>query len=273
MINSVGRSTSRKPSAYPPLPFHLLRLGQLVSSIIVGSVLVFFVHHIRDEGFSVPWTFLLVRLCLFPLLPRPHVTEVANALGQLLTVSIFTILALLHTTLLHFTRSLAPRVDLLANSALSALWILGLALLTWNLGWTLGHRCIAPHWRNEPGIMVCRLYKALTAFTVTGLACSLVALGLDLRTHRRVTQLGKYNQMLDIKAPKGNMRSSSPFHMGGDEWETGFGDGKVGGNTVREPSHDGARPYKVQKPIEAQQFGYAAPVEQTSYGGSGERWL
>ena len=38
---------------------------------------------------------------------------------------------------------------------------------------------------------------------------------------------------------------------------------------VREPSHDLARPYKVQRPIEAQKFGYAQPEEQTSYGGGG----
>lgn len=37
----------------------------------------------------------------------------------------------------------------------------------------------------------------------------------------------------------------------------------------REPVRDAARPYKVQKAIEAQQFGYSAPSEQTSYGGGG----
>lgn len=122
--------------------------------------------------------------------------------------------------------------------------------------------------------MVCRLYKALTAFTVTGLASTLIALGLDVRTHKQATKLGKYNQMLDIKAPNGAVRSSSPFHASGNEWDTGFGDGGMGGNGVRALSHDGARPYKVQKPIEAQQFGYAAPSEQTSYGGGGgEHWL
>lgn len=136
----------------------------------------------------------------------------------------------------------------------------------------MGHRCINGNWHNDAGVMVCRLYKALTAFTITALASSLIAIALDFRTHRKATQLGKYNQMLDIKAPNGGVRSSSPFHTG-NEWDTGFGDGGNSGNGARAASHDGARPYKVQKPIEAQQFGYAAPSEQTSYGGSGEHWL
>ena len=39
------------------------------------------------------------------------------------------------------------------------------------------------------------------------------------------------------------------------------------------PGHDVARPYKVQKPIEAQQFGYQAPSEQTTYGGGGGQFF
>ena len=108
--------------------------------------------------------------------------------------------------------------------------------------------------------------------------------------------------MLDIKAPT-DLRSSSPFHGGGAGGDAeGFepaahrresspyhGAGLEAGYDQRrdpspyesqgiedaysyhrrEPSHDLARPYKVQRPIEAQQFGYTAPSEQTSYGGGG----
>ncbi|KAL8774888.1 MAG: hypothetical protein Q9194_003920, partial [Teloschistes cf. exilis] len=66
-------------------------------------------------------------------------------------------------------RILSPKHNLIINTALSCLWILGLSFLTWNLGWTLGHRCLLTTWHNGSGIMVCRLYKACTAFTVTGL--------------------------------------------------------------------------------------------------------
>ena len=141
--------------------------------------------------------------------------------------------------------------------------------------------------------MVCRLYKSLTAFTVTGLVSTLLALALDLHVQRSSTQLGSYNQMLDIKAPT-DLRSSSPFHGGAEGFEPAHGRERSpyhtggleasydqrrdpspyeGADTAyshrRDPSHDLARPYKVQKPIEAQQFGYSTPSEQTSYGGGG----
>ena len=101
--------------------------------------------------------------------------------------------------------------------------------------------------------------------------------------------------MLDIKAPT-DLRSSSPFHGGAEQSEPAHGresspyhTGGIGAvhdrsrdpspyesegietaySYGRESSHDFARPYKVQKPIEAQQFGYSAPTEQTSYGGGG----
>ena len=63
-----------------------------------------------------------------------------------------------------------------------------------------------------------------------------------------------YNQMLDIKAPT-NVRSSSPFHEGRV-------DGGYGG-------HDVQRPYRTQRTFQAEQFGYAQPEEQTTYGGGG----
>ncbi len=69
MKGNMNRSRiSKQPSHYPPLPFHLLRLGQLLSSLIAASVLSFFVHHLEKEGYYIPWTFLLVRIAL-PILP------------------------------------------------------------------------------------------------------------------------------------------------------------------------------------------------------------
>lgn len=40
-----------------------------------------------------------------------------------------------------------------------------------------------------------------------------------------------------------------------------------------EYSHEVKRPYRVQRPIEAQDFGYAAPSEQTRYDGASARVL
>ena len=109
--------------------------------------------------------------------------------------------------------------------------------------------------------MICRLYKALTAFAVTGTFSTMLALALDVRVERQTKARGKYNQMLDIKRPT-NLRSSSPFGQANGS--------EVPAINVRAPSSDAQRPYKVQRPIEARNFGYAQPEEQTSYGGGGD---
>lgn len=103
--------------------------------------------------------------------------------------------------------------------------------------------------------MVCRLYKALTAFTVIGTLSTLLALLLDVRTHRQSLKLGSYGQMLDIKGPK-DVNGSSPLHMQNLHEE-------------REGEGVGRGQYKVQRPIEAPSLGYAAPSEQTSYSAGG----
>lgn len=88
---------------------------------------------------------------------------------QLLTASSLTILALFVSSALYHFRSLPPTYNLINNAALSILWILALSFLTGNVGWTIGHRCTITTWLTNAGIVVCRLFKACTAFTVTGL--------------------------------------------------------------------------------------------------------
>ncbi|KAL9002939.1 MAG: hypothetical protein Q9188_004158 [Gyalolechia gomerana] len=223
----------RNPSPYNPLPFHLLRLGQLISALIVSGVVSYFVHFLLLEHYKLPWTFIF-----------------------LLTASVLTIFALIVSGALYHFRTLPPKYNLTNNAALSVLWILGLSFLTWNTGWTLRHRCLIENWKTEAGIMVCRLYKACTAFTVTGLLTTVLALLLDIRTQRKTTQLGKYNQMHEPDSKRSIPVISSPTPQYGSynsqrADETGdLGDQK---------------PYRVQESIEVQHFGYSAPPEQTRY--------
>lgn len=123
--------------------------------------------------------------------------------------------------------------------------------------------------------MVCRLYKALTAFVVVATGCSLASVVLDFRVWREGQRRGKYGVMLDVKQPGGNGYEVDP-------WDASTGHGTVvevpvvGGNGF-EPARGGAglgmgdtnKPYHVQKTIEVGQFGYAAPSEQTRYDGGG----
>lgn len=73
------------------------------------------------------------------------------------------------TSFLHYQRSLKPLYNIFLNSFLNLLWITGSGLLVWNLSGTLSHRCDIDNWGSEAGVMVCRIYKALTAFAIIGL--------------------------------------------------------------------------------------------------------
>ncbi|KAL8688686.1 MAG: hypothetical protein Q9218_005470 [Villophora microphyllina] len=232
-----GAKIIQNPSPYDPLSFHLLRLGQFISAAIVSSVVCFFTHYLLVEHHKLPWTFIF-----------------------LLAASLITLVTLLASSALYHFRTLPPKHNLLANTALSCLWILGLSFLTWNLGWTLGHRCMRSTWYTEAGIMVCRLYKACTAFTVTGLLTTLLALALDIRTHHNTTHRGNYNRMnepLDTKHPHPIISSPMPQYepYSSQRAEESMGTGDLGEYRVR------------REEIEVQHFknGYEAPSEQTRY--------
>jgi hypothetical protein len=137
---------SRAPSPYPSLLFHAVRLVQFVSATIVMGFLAFFVHYLIEDHYYIPWTFLV-----------------------LLAVSSFTLASTLVTAFFYHYRTLQPRLSSLINTGLTILWMLGFALLTWNLSGTLSHTCNVDNWDHDVGIMVCRMYKAIETFTVTGL--------------------------------------------------------------------------------------------------------
>ncbi|MCJ1316288.1 hypothetical protein MMC15_001609 [Xylographa vitiligo] len=239
----MARMFSKQPSPYPSLVFHGIRVGQVLSSIIVTSVLGFFIHHLSIELYYVPWTFIL-----------------------LLTVSVLTLASFIATSVFYHQRTLKPRTNAFVNGFLSVLWMLGFALLAWNLAGLLSHKCTIENWSSELGVMVCRIYKALMSFTVIGMLATLCALVLDVRTHRATSHLGAYGSMRDPHSDTKNLLHPAP----------NFSDNP---NTpsYREPdlefpefSHETKQPYRVQKPIEAGQFGYAAPTEQTSYAGAAD---
>ena len=111
-------------------------------------------------------------------------------------------------------------------------------------------------------------YNPLFPVLTNPRSATLLATLLDLHTHRKSTKLGNYNPMLDVKRPIAYSISPpqpTSYSQAPDPYEA---------QGQREMSHDIARPYKVQRPIEAQQFGYSAPTEQTTYaGGGGAHWL
>ncbi|KAF2097839.1 hypothetical protein NA57DRAFT_76646 [Rhizodiscina lignyota] len=227
-----------KPTNYPFLLFHGLRCAQLTSSIIVAAIMFYFIWHLTHDHWPTPWTFLL--LC---------------------GVSMATILALTTTIVLHCCCGLNPRFNIVLNSALCTLWAVGFALLSWWSSGTLTHTCSLDVWREDAGIMVCRIYKSLFAFAMLGFVSTLAALFLDIYVLRRATRLGKYNQMNDIdrKSPY-----PAPRNLEDDAWDLGRGSTDVwapGSENIEQP-----RPFSdPAKNVSTVRAGYEVPEEQFNY--------
>ncbi|KAJ5164329.1 uncharacterized protein N7500_006159 [Penicillium coprophilum] len=166
------KSPSVKPSAYPPLPFHLIRFLIFLSSIVVGVILAVFTYHLHADGFKLPYSFLV-----------------------LFVSAGLSLLNILLTSVIHCSCGLSTKLSISVNILLTILWALSLGLLSWSVASTITTTCTTTHWGNSTGIAVCRSYKALFTFTVTGLVSYIAAVWLDVVVRRRQTRLGVYDPM------------------------------------------------------------------------------
>ncbi|KAF2396960.1 hypothetical protein EJ06DRAFT_499539 [Trichodelitschia bisporula] len=228
-----SKKTKVAPSSYPRLPFHALRTAQLLSALVVGGIMSFFIWHLTHDHWPTPWTFIV-----------------------LMSVSLLTVAVLTTTIILHCCFGLNPRLNLAFNLTLFVLWALGFSLLSWWASGTLRDACAAPRWNDDVGVMVCRIYKALFAFTIVGFVSTSLAFLLDIYVFKRATRLGKYNAMHD---PDNKPAAHTPVMM-----------------APLNASHQGLAGYNAQQGVGRAHSGYAVPEEQFGYdttyrGGAGQQ--
>ena len=96
----------------------------------------------------------------------------------------------------------------------------------------------------------------LTLYLPCDSVSATLAFLVDLRTRRVSTRRGTYDPMFDEKSsfPAAAAATTAPI-LSPDPYRN------------RGDSHEVSRPYKVQRPFEAEHFGYRAPSEQTTYEG------
>ncbi|KAK5133869.1 hypothetical protein LTR08_007200 [Meristemomyces frigidus] len=244
MINPFDRSARTAPSSYPRVPFHGVRALQLLSSLVVGGIMCFFIWHLTHDHWNTPWTFI-----------------------WLTAASLFSVASLFATILLHCFTGLNPRLNLALNALLALLWALSWSLLTWYMSGVLANVCDVAHWNEAVGVMVCRIYKALFAFTLLGLISTLAALALDFHVRRQQTRRGVYRlHDLDGKRPAA---TRGPF--------TDADAAEPRESEAWEAPRPSMGPYSEQGEKQApQQGGYAVPEQQFEYdtaysGGHSER--
>ena len=83
--------------------------------------------------------------------------------------SFFSVAALTVTIVLHCCVGLRPDFNIAINGFLTLVWLVSWSLLTWYMSPTLRNYCDVEHWKEDAGIMVCRIYKALFTFAFLGL--------------------------------------------------------------------------------------------------------
>ncbi|CAK3984418.1 hypothetical protein BAUCODRAFT_63557 [Lecanosticta acicola] len=241
------RGAKTAPSQYYPRAlFHVVRCFQLISSLIVGGIMSFFIWHLTHDDWATPWTFI-----------------------WLTAASLFSIAALASTILLHCCMGLHPRVNAAVNISLGILWTLSWSVLTWYTSGTLANRCDLDHWDEELGITVCRTYKALFTFTLLGMVSTIAALALDIHVSRHDSRHGIYRlHDLDRKRPEEATRGAFP------EQSRGYGDGPRESEAWEAP-RPWTGPYRESADRNVQARGYAVPDDQfghdAGYHGSGGR--
>lgn len=115
----------------------------------------------------------------------------------MLAASILTLISLILTTCIHLCTRLSPLVNLIINIPLLILWVVGLALLGWNIYGTLSHSCTIGNWANDDGVTVCQEFKALFSFVVFGTLAQIAMVVVDVRARIAQTRSGRYAKMRD----------------------------------------------------------------------------
>ncbi|KAJ5671810.1 hypothetical protein N7507_000937 [Penicillium longicatenatum] len=158
-----------KPSDYPALPFHGIRILSFLSSLIVAIILAVFIYHLHSDGYKLPFAFLI-----------------------LLIASILSLINIIFTSLINCACSLNTKLSIILNVLLLLLWALGLALISYNMAHTILTSCTTQYWGNSTGENVCRMYKALFTFTILATASYIALLALDGIVRRRQNRFGVY---------------------------------------------------------------------------------
>ncbi|PPJ53650.1 hypothetical protein CBER1_00799 [Cercospora berteroae] len=237
-FHAFDRRAKTAPSSYPRVVFHGIRSAQLLASLVVGGIMMYFIYQLTHDKWNTPWTFI-----------------------WLSAASLFSIVALLVTIVLHCCFGLNPRFNLAINGFLLVVWAISWSLLTWFMSGTLANMCDVQHWHEDVGIMVCRIYKALFTFTLLGFISTIAAFLLDIWVHRKNTSRGMYTlQELDHKNRPNAVRG--PFtDLDHDENRPG----SPRESSAWEAPRNSMGPYGEQPELRAPRHGYAVPEGQFGY--------
>ena len=108
---------------------------------------------------------------------------------------------LTYSFFIHTFRVSSARSNFIINVVLFALWSASLALIGWKLNhMVLSRSCTIEMWQTDMGMMVCRIYKAMSAFLILAWLSSIASFILDWTVASGQQSRGAYAQMKDNSA-------------------------------------------------------------------------
>ncbi|KFY68004.1 hypothetical protein V497_00042 [Pseudogymnoascus sp. VKM F-4516 (FW-969)] len=146
------RNAYREPTHHGRLPLYILQALQLLASVVVLGIMLYFVNQLRGSRMSIPWSFII------------HLLVSATSTATIIILAVYA------------GAARPPAHTLILNGVLLGLWALSLGLLVRLAKATILSQCSAATWNNSTGMMVCRLYQTLFAFIIIALASTTIAL-------------------------------------------------------------------------------------------------
>lgn len=114
---------------------------------------------------------------------------------------------------------------------------------------TLYHSCSVENWGNDTGVLVCRLYKVLFTFTVTGFVSQFLSTGLDFFTRKAKNRRNAYNVM-----------------NGGEKDRESVADSDTSGHSSNDPTVDALHAFGTSRPAPLPEHPPATYQETISEG-------
>ncbi|OBT49956.1 hypothetical protein VE04_09267, partial [Pseudogymnoascus sp. 24MN13] len=142
---SSRRNAYREPTHHGRLPLYILQGLQLLASVGVLGIMLYFVNQLRGSRMTIPWSFII------------HLLVSATSTATIILLAVYA------------GAARPPARTLILNGVLLGLWALSLGLLVHVAKSTITSHCSSATWNNSTGMMVCRLYQTLFAFILIAL--------------------------------------------------------------------------------------------------------
>jgi len=187
----------KQPTHWPTASFLIIKLFQAFCALLVLMIMSFFIFHLKQDKYQVPWQFLTI-----------------EALAAL------TFLDVLILGTLFCCGALNPLIALIAEAILSLLWAFGAGILGKGMGGNTVRSCGV--WRTHQGMVVCHLFKTSFAFCILGWFAMLCGVILASAVRRRAS-FHKYqpanptslSQKTTYTPQTGIGQTSLPYGQGG----------------------------------------------------------